>query len=150
NGIGDACEPCTNMTGTFMSNARVVLGGLNTPPGDDRLLFQGQMDIPSPPSPALDPVARGGRVLLPDADGAAVVDATIPGGAFDPATAAGWSVDSSGTTWRYKDIAGTILGIRRVLLRDVSTPLQPGHLRFVVIGRRGSYPTNGSRMPLRG
>jgi len=153
NGIGDACEPCTNLAGVFMTDARVVIGRLNTPPGDDRLLFQGQMVVPYPYSPPLDPLANGLRVLVTDVTGAAVLDATIPGGAFDPTTAAGWTVDSGGTTWRYKNAAGTILGIRRVLLRDISNAVGNtvrGRLRFVVMGRSGSYQTDASKMPLRG
>src|SRR5207249_3048980 len=154
NGVGDACEPCTNVAGVFMTNARVVIGRLNTPPGDDKLLFQGEMVIPFPYSPPLDPVANGVRVLVNDASGTKVVDATIPGGAFDAATGVGWTADGTGTAWRYKNTGATVPpigGIKRIQLRDISNAVGnriPGHLKFVVMGRSGSYQMDRSAMPI--
>jgi len=154
NGVGDACEPCTNVAGVFMTNVRMVIGRLNTPPGDDKLLFQGEMVIPFPYSPPLDPVANGVRVLVNDATGATVVDATIPGGAFDAATGAGWAADGTGTAWRYKNTGAAVPpigGIKRILLRDVSNAVgnrTPGHLKFVVMGRSGSYQMDRAGMPI--
>ena len=49
--------------------------------------------------------------------------------------------------------SGSILGIRRVQLRDVSNAVGNtvrGRLRFVVMGRGGNYQTDASKMPLRG
>ena len=156
NGIGDACEPCTKVAGAFMTNVRLVIGRLNTPPGDDKLLFQGEMVLPFPYSPPLDPVANGVRVLINDVAGTPVMDATIPGGVFDPATSVGWAVDASGKAWRYKNTGATVPpigGIKRILLRDVSNAVgntQPGRLKFVVMGRSGSYAMDASAMPVQG
>src|SRR3989442_895928 len=74
-GIGDACDPCTGAT---IAGAKLVLGKLGAPAGDDTLAFKGRMTVPV--APAIDPGTTGVRVLV---DG--VLDATIPGGAFDPA-----------------------------------------------------------------
>src|SRR3989454_8952718 len=85
-GIGDACDPCT---GAAITGAKLALGKLGAPAGDDTLAFKGRMTVPV--APAIDPVTTGVRVLV---DGA--LDATIPGGAFDPATETGWKVKKKG------------------------------------------------------
>src|SRR3989441_10042893 len=79
-GIGDACDPCT---GAAIGNAKLVLAKLAPPAGDDTLAFKGRMTLPT--APPLDPVTTGVRLLADP-----VLDVTIPGGAFDPATMTGW------------------------------------------------------------
>src|SRR5438445_10418425 len=137
-----------------MSNVRLLIGSLNPPPRDAKLLFQDEMVLPFPYSPPLDPVANGVRVLINDVAGTPVMDATIPGGVFDPATSVGWAVDASGTAWRYKNTGATVPpigGIKRIQLRDISNAVGnriPGHLKFVVMGRSGSYQMDRSAMPI--
>src|SRR2546425_3626102 len=58
-GIGDACDPCT---GAAVARAKLMLGKLAPPAGDDTLAFEGEMRIPT--SPAVDPVATGARVIV--------------------------------------------------------------------------------------
>src|SRR5882724_4038042 len=93
-GVCDADEPpttttqaptttTTTCTGAAVARAKLMLGKLAPPAGDDTLAFKGEMRIPT--SPAVDPVATGARVIVGE-----VVDLTIPGGAFDPATKTGW------------------------------------------------------------
>ena len=107
-GVGDACDPCNNITPIFASKAKITINKLNTPPGDDKVKFQGQITLPHPYSPPLDPLTKGVRVLINRTDGSVVLDATIPGGAYSSSNKAGWKVNSSHTTWSYKN-SGKVL-----------------------------------------
>jgi hypothetical protein len=155
-GVGDACGPCTNVANVVMTNVLLMIGRLNTLPGDDRLLFKGEMVLPFPYSPPLDPIANGVRVVVDDSEGTSVVDATIPGGMVDAATGVGWTVDTTGKAWRYKNggkIVPLVGGISRIALRDVSNAIGnsvQGHLKFVVVGKRGSYAMDVAKIPVKG
>lgn len=54
----------------------------------EQLIFHGTMTVPT--TPEIDPVARGGRVLVTKASGTVVLDVTIPGGG-------GWKTNKSRT-----------------------------------------------------
>jgi len=154
-GIGDACDPCSNIVPVFAVRQRARIRNLTTPGGDERLRFKGVITVPT--TPPIDPATKGARVLLEDADPgrgcdgtpgrpACVLDAIIPGG-FDPTTRVGWKTNSAGTAWRYRNPQGPS-GIVRVRVRYQGTT--PGKLRFVVIGRHGSYTLSSASMPLKG
>jgi hypothetical protein len=145
-GQGDACDPCTNLVPTLQGRGtKIVVGKLNTPPGDDRLVVVGSFTgVPS--LPVLDPVANGVRVLLEKATGG-VVDAAIPGGAFDRVTKIGWKANPAGTSFRYSNgSASPIDGIGSIAIRETRTP---GELKFTIRGKRGSYPVGSLETPLR-
>jgi len=142
-GLCDADDPCTGAA--TVDQPKLTITKLATPPGDDKLAFKGQMMLPFPFSPALDPGSRGARVLLEGTAGA-LLDVTIPGGAFDPTTHTGWRANTAGTAWTYKSPTG-VLGIRKVQVKTV--PTQPGLVRFAVAGKNGSYPVAPSDLPLR-
>src|SRR5947207_1697684 len=133
-GIGDACDPCT---GAAITGARLELGKLGAPAGDDTLAFKGRMTVPV--APAIAPLTTGVRVLV---DG--VLDATIPGGAFDPATETGWKVKKNGA-FTYRNGQGGILGIVKVALKSSSKT--PGLVQFAVAGKAGSYAVDPARLP---
>jgi len=133
-GIGDACDPCT---GAAITGAKLALGKLGAPAGDDTLVFKGRMTVPV--APAIAPVTTGVRVLV---DG--VLDATIPGGAFDPATETGWKVKKNGA-FAYHNGEGGILGIAKVALKPSSQA--PGLVQFAVAGKTGSYTVDPAHLP---
>src|SRR5205823_5394324 len=81
-GLCDRDDPCTGPAS--VTKPKVVIAKLDTPPGDDKLTFKGSMTLPT--SPAVDPVTKGVRVLIADSMQGSVLDATVPGGAFDVAT----------------------------------------------------------------
>ena len=143
-GIGDACDPCNNIVPVFAIKQRVRIRNLNTPPGDDRLRFKGVITVPV--TPPIDPATKGVRIMLEDATRVRVLDAIIPGG-FDAASGTGWKTNPAGTAWRYRDPRGPS-GIVRVRVR--SRRATPGRLRFIVIGRHGSYALSPTRMPVKG
>src|SRR6266571_4594472 len=133
-GVGDACDPCT---GAAITGAKLALGKLGAPAGDDTLVFKGRMTVPV--APAIAPVTTGVRVLV---DG--VLDATIPGGAFDPATETGWKVKKNGA-FAYHNGEGGILGIAKVALKPSSQA--PGLVQFAVAGKTGSYTVDPAHLP---
>jgi hypothetical protein len=136
-GVGDACA----CTGGAIEKARVTIGNLATPAGDDTLAIKGVMTVPA--SPAVDPVTTGMRILVRDGAGT-VLNATIPGGAFDALHQAGWKVTKSGA-FTYQSALG-LLGIRKVALKPSSK--KPGQVRFAVAAKNGSYPADPAQLPL--
>ena len=56
-----ACE-----TGGPVSKPSLIVKKLDTPPGDDTLTFKGELVVPHPFAPTLDPVANGIAVVIED------------------------------------------------------------------------------------
>ena len=137
-GVGDACA----CAGSAIEKARVTIGNLVTPPGDDTLAIKGEMTVPA--SPAVDPVTTGMRILVRDGSGT-VLNATIPGGAFDELHQAGWKVSKRGA-FTYQSALG-LLGIRSVTLKPSSRT--PGLVTLAVAGKAGSYVADPAHLPLR-
>jgi len=117
-------------TCTAVARAKLMLGKLAPPAGDDTLAFEGEMRIPT--SPAVDPVATGARVIVGE-----VVDLTIPGGAFDPATKTGWKAKQGS----FKYHGGTL----KVSL--AASTKTPGLVKFMVAGKTGSYVVDPAHLP---
>jgi hypothetical protein len=135
--VGDACDPCTGPVA--VAKPSLKLGKLDTPPGDDTLTLKGELGA------AGDPIANGVRILIDDGAGR-VLDARIPGGAFDRDTKVGWKVNQAGTAWTYQNPT-SVLGITKVTLKgSVRTP---GLLKVAVVGKAGSYPVAPGNLPLR-
>ncbi len=117
-------------TCTAVARAKLMLGKLAPPAGDETLAFEGEMTIPT--SPAVDPVATGARVIVGE-----VVDLTIPGGAFDPATKTGWKAKQGS----FKYHGGTL----KVSL--AASTKTPGLVKFMVAGKTGSYVVDPAHLP---
>ena len=131
NGLGDACE-CVGPVA--LANAKVKLGKRDTPPGDDTLQVKAQLTVPT--SPAIDPMATGLRLRVQDDAGGTVLDASLPGGAYDPTLRTGWKVNGSGTSWTYVSCVGRF-GIEKLTFK--TTPKTPGQVMLVAKAKRGSY-----------
>jgi hypothetical protein len=149
-GVGDACDVCTNLLPSFADRSHVVIGRLDTPPGDDTLKIKGRC-VPFQESPQIDPVANGLRIVMQDATNAVVLDTTIPSGVYSSVTRAGWTSHQfpTGVTAQYGN-AGAILpllsGIRKVKL-VLKNGL--GITKFSVRGKGGSYPIAPGQEPIR-
>ncbi len=147
--IGDACDPCNNIVPTTQVKTQLSILKLLTPPGDDRLKFKGSF-ASVPTSPTINPVTKGVRVVVTDAVGNTVVDATIPAGAYNASQKAGWKANGAGTSWVYKN-SGTIIplvnGINKVSLKKQKTV---GLYKFTVGGKNGSYGFSTANLPLTG
>jgi hypothetical protein len=124
------CEP---IAGAILRIQNVPL-----PVGDDGLGFKGSIMLSPPVGPTLDPVTNGIGIRL--VDGATLVlDALLPGGAYDPVGKTGWKVNKPGTAWTYVGPkTGAVGGITKVVLSDKSRKT-PGLVAFSVVGKAGSY-----------
>jgi len=151
-GKGDACDPCNNIIPVFATKPAITVSRLSTPPGDDRFKFKGEIALPYPYAPPFDPFTKGVRILMTTDGNRDVIDATIPGGPFLP-TFAGWKTNASHTTFIYKNASnGTVPlidGIYVVVLNDRSRT-KPGHIKFSVGGKKGSYMTLPNELPVKG
>jgi hypothetical protein len=144
--------PCPSAcaTGAPIQKPRLALRRLHTPPGDDRLSFEGRLVAPHPFDPPLDPAAVGVGVVVEDAAATRVVDVQLPGGAYDPATKKGWKAPRGGRSWTFVDRSDAPpAGITRVAIRDLSKR-QPGLVHFRVTGKRGAYSVDPAALPLSG
>ena len=137
---GDGCDSNCQMECATVTQGRLTIGKLDTPPGDDTLSFQGALTLRSPVSPALNPLANGVRLLIDDTAGT-VLDVTVPGGTY-------WTVNKSGTTWAYRDKSPTPPhGIYKVIVQDKSA-IAPGLVRFAVSGKAASAAVASTDLPM--
>jgi hypothetical protein len=130
---GDACDSCAG--GAAVAKRKLSLVHLDLPTGDERMKFKGTISS-FPTTPPIDPVANGIRLLITDETGGEVLDVLVPGGAFDAAARNGWMARGGGSVFIYRDRRPiTVEGITKVVLKQTSA----GDLRFVIVGRDGTY-----------
>jgi hypothetical protein len=135
-GTCDGLDACTHPAP--IRRSRLLVSAIDTPPGDDRLLFKGEVGVPYPYDPPLDPAANGVRILLADAAATVLDVAVAPGSA--------WSTNGSRSKWQYSNPAGSAGGITRVSLRKSARA--GGLLKFAIKGRDGSYAVSSGALPL--
>jgi cysteine-rich repeat protein len=140
--LGDACDPCTN--GAAATKPKLTATKLLAPGGDDKLSFKGQATVPV--TPTLDPLDRGVRVLLSGPTGTTLLDATVPGGAYDLTSRSGWKVNASHTSWTYKSPGTATQGIDKVTVKV--NPDVAGAIKFGVKGKNGTYPVAQTDLPV--
>ena len=75
-----------------------------------------------------------------------MLDATVPGSAYNTLTRTGWKVNGSHTTWTYKnpgtDPNGfTVVGVK-------TTPSKPGLVKLKAKGKNGAYAVHTNHLPL--
>lgn len=122
---GCACVAAPACTSGIAARKPVLVLKGNSPTS---ITFAGEAVVPKPWL-AIDPPLNGVRVVIDDATGATSLDVTLPGGAA-------WKENAAGTRWVYRDPAGTIAGIRRVMVSDRSNRT-PGLVTWRVTGRAG-------------
>jgi hypothetical protein len=145
-GLGDACDPCTNIVPVDIRSPIVKLTRINTPESDDTLKFTGIVDVPT--TPTIDPLTKGIRFVFVDPDGNTVIDVTIPGGAYNSALRVGWKVKPY--NWKYHNvgkIVPLVQGISDVSITESRTV--PGELKFSIKGKKGFYPVFPEEIPLK-
>lgn len=145
-GVLPPCETSCE-TGATLTKANLVVKKLETPPGDDGLTLKGEVVVPHPFAPTLDPVTSGATVVVADATGARALDATIPGGAYDPVAKVGWKAAKNGLSWKYTAKVPPVGGITSLSIKDLSKKT-PGLVQVKVTGKKGAYALNTANLPL--
>jgi parallel beta-helix repeat protein len=144
-----ACAPSCAGT-TAATRSRIRIRRLDTPPGDDALKFAGEVTLPYPFTPPLDPATDGLEMIIADAAGSRLLDVVLPGGGYDRDTRVGWKTARRGNKWTYVNrSAAPPGGIARVVVRDRSSR-SPGLVQFVARGVDGSYAVDEANLPLTG
>src|SRR5439155_245311 len=137
-GIGDACAPCNDAEAAPLIRPALKLGKRGDATSGS-LKLRGGMKLAYPYAPAIDPLRKGIRILVEDAQTGRLIDAIIPGGPFNPATKAGWKVNKAHNLWVYRNVGRAVApveGITKITLKDLSST-KPGYLTISVVGKRG-------------
>jgi hypothetical protein len=111
--------------------ARLTLGKILAPAGDDTLTFTGAFAAPATPP---DPDVHGLRITLEDAGGL-VAEVTLPAGSYDKSAKTGWKVDQKRTKWTWahpKD--GGLGGFVKAVVAS-----KKGKIVLALKGQSGSY-----------
>jgi hypothetical protein len=146
-GIGNACDPCNNVLNVVSAKSKIVVQKINTPPGDDKLVFGGQAILPA--SPTIDPLVNGMRVVIADKDALVLLDAIVPGGAYDKNTKVGWKVNKKGDAWTYVNRgASPIAGVTGISFKRVASV--PGLHKWTVRAKNAALPIGTGSVPLAG
>ena len=111
--------------------AKLTLGKILAPAGDDTIAFTGAFAAPAMPP---DPDAGGLTITLEDATGL-VTDLTIPAGGYDKSAKTGWKVDKKRTKWTWSHPKDGRLG-GFVKAAVVS---KKGKVALALKGQGGSY-----------
>jgi hypothetical protein len=126
-GVADRCDPCTG--GGPIAPSRLTLDDLDGPAGTAHLAARGAIGLSPAALAGLDPLTDGVRMRVVDIIRNVVVDVTVAGGAYDPATHTGWKTRSGGHGWSYRGPAGPLDRIT-LIIRSTSA----GTLRFRLRG----------------
>lgn len=137
--VGDlVCDPA--------AKPKIIVSKLDQPAGSHKISVKGEIDLPHPFDPALDPIAIGARIDVRDAVGNPVVVADVPPGAFDKETKTGWKANKAGTSFTWKSAVG-VNGITKVVLRWGSKKA-PGRVKFKMLGKNGDFGVDLANLPL--
>ncbi|MGH3054188.1 MAG: hypothetical protein ACRDL7_04325, partial [Gaiellaceae bacterium] len=135
-------DPCAD--GGTVSRPKIRLTDFRTPGGDDSLRFSGTLTLAA--APTLTPSLQGVRIVVADGSGTAFLDVTVPGGAYDAATKAGWKSNATATSWKFSApaVAGSV--VNRVSLKiPTSTPTV---VKFSLSGKAGNYAAPSTSIPV--
>lgn len=141
-GVLDEPEPVC-AAGTGMMRSKLAISRVAT--ADSRLRLRGDLALPL--DAGFDPVVHGARVRIEDADGQAIIDDVVPGGAFDPATSIGWRHQPAHDRWVYMDPARH--GIRRLVVKHLVDAAETHRVTASAYLPESPVPTAAS-LPLTG
>jgi len=140
---GDGCSAACRLEGCKIMRSgqtlwlRSLLAAQHGASGSDRLSLRAEFAIPSAFG-TLDPAATGMSLLVENAAGDDMLALTIPPGAH-------W-IGRRGR-WLYRDRAGSVGGVRKLVIADDTRGGVPG-VDVRVSGRNGSYPFAFADLPL--
>jgi hypothetical protein len=129
-GAGQVCTGCQCVTpGVCNSGIVIERPRLRMRSNPFSLRFKGQAIIPKPWS-GINPAVNGVRIVVDATAGAGGTDLVVPGGGL-------WTTNGAATRWTYRDPAGSIGGITRIVVLDRSN-VQSGLVRWIVKGAGSS------------
>jgi hypothetical protein len=128
-GTCDADQGCV-----AIAKAKLALGKLAVPAGDDTISVKGQMTLAAAPP---DPSSDGLHVVVTDALGKPVVDAALPAGTA-------WKAKNG--TFKYQDDTGAIGGVQKATVK--LSAKHPGLVRLAIAGKKGTYAVDPGALPL--
>lgn len=141
-GICDRDDECTG--GVAATRARLKIKGMKNLVGKHKLTFSGEVQLPHPFFPALDPKANGVRVVVRNLLGGLLLDETLPGGNWNGFT--GWV--GTGPRWAFRDKTATPPGgITRLIVKDKSKK-SPGLVFVKVKAGKGYFPVEAGEEPV--
>lgn len=151
-GLGDGCDPCTNVAGArnVTIKPKMVVKKINTDPdpNNDRLVIKGEF-ISATTFASINPLLNGARVLILDNAGNAIIDTTIPSGAYAGKGTKGWKASGTPTKkWTFLDKTVAPADIFKIVFKDRST-LTPNRVKFVVKGKNGTFPVVPADNPIK-
>jgi hypothetical protein len=154
NASTDPADPVSNPPGAVHCLASLTierptlrLTKVLNPAGDERISAGGRLTLATNAAP-LDPVVHGLRFKVLDANGVELFARVIPPGASPGSGLPGWSVNRSGTRWRFKDGAGTLAGgVTTVVVAD-KTARTPGLYQFRISGKEDDFQATAVESPL--
>jgi hypothetical protein len=136
---------CAN--GFPLDEVRFKISRNLSPAGDEKLKLKGKMQLPTL-VPAIDPVSNGFQLIVSDQNGMEIFSRTVPPGASAGGSAPGWSVNSSGTRWKFKDrngsLAGGITKVQITRLHSASTDV----FSVKVTGKDGAFQVGSGDLPV--
>ncbi|HEX6131540.1 MAG TPA: FG-GAP-like repeat-containing protein, partial [Actinomycetota bacterium] len=123
-GVGDACDLCTTLQASDVTQAKLKLTSLTKAAGSHRLKLKMLVGLPAPIAPPLDPVTEGLQLVLTRVGdpGTPLVDIDLPPGLYDDLTSTGWTAKPLGAAFTFRSRAG-VDGITKVLVRP--SPIVP-------------------------
>ncbi|MFM7736950.1 MAG: hypothetical protein ACKPBU_13345 [Alphaproteobacteria bacterium] len=154
-GTCDGLDPCTNVAARQDFAAKAKLGlahvGTDSAPGNDSFKISGNFALaPGVAFGSLDPARRGARVVLFDRTGTAVVDATLPAGAYAGAGTRGWKTNGARSLWQYLDrTSSPVGGVTDLKAGDAGGGRSGGLVKLSAKGRRSTYAVRRGDEPLR-
>lgn len=144
-GEGDACEPVECVAA---DKPKMILKKLDAAPGEQKLVFKGEMVLSYPFDPAWDPAATGAELRIMNAAAATMLEAVIPGGLFDSATREGWKANKAGTSFLWTSRTG-VAGVFKVKLK-IGDKKVPGKVKFVIVAKNATLAVSAGDLPLAG
>ena len=138
----DPIPGCSDSVALAASSLKIT--GNGGAAGDEKLMLKGEAVL----SGAIDPIADGFSLRIDDKEGGTLLIRKTPSGAAPDRYTRGWTVNTKGTRWTYKDKEGRNGGITKVVVRDRASK-QPGLFSVTVRGRESWFQVDPSAAPLR-
>jgi hypothetical protein len=151
--LSDGCDPCTDVDGLrdVVSRSKLIIKDDDVSPAPNRtngIAYSVEYSLPDGTSFAdFDPLSDGMRWRLATADARAMLDLSLPAGAFAGAGTAGWIASGSGKKWRFRDRTDSSAKVRSLSIVDRSRKTPHG-VKLKLKARGFPVDLSGNEVPL--